>query len=253
MALQEELKKQGDFLFKYRSYLPLLLLVLGVIMKFYQEYSYLENQKPLISTILENSAIYIGVLGLLIRIHSVGYSKKNTSGRNTSEGQVADSLNTKGLYSIMRNPLYLGNYFMWVSVAMLTGNIWFVVVFSLVFWIYYERIVYAEEFFLRNKFGDAYLNWANKTPIFLPTKIFKYKTPEIKFSWKKVMKKEKNGLFSLFLLFFIFQDIIAQYVQQGKIELKWDWISVGTVITGVLYFILKYLKKYTKVLHEEDR
>ena len=37
MALQEELKNQGDFLFRYRSYLPLVLLVAGLWMKIYQE------------------------------------------------------------------------------------------------------------------------------------------------------------------------------------------------------------------------
>jgi hypothetical protein len=32
MALQAELRSQGDFLFKYRSYFPLLLLVSGLAM-----------------------------------------------------------------------------------------------------------------------------------------------------------------------------------------------------------------------------
>jgi len=62
---------------------------------------------------------------------------------------------------------------MWLAIAMLTGNFWFVLVFSLVFWMYYERIIYAEEAFLRNNYGDVYLNWASKTPIFIPTH-FKY-------------------------------------------------------------------------------
>ena len=30
MALQEELKTQGDFLFRYRSFLPLIILVVGL-------------------------------------------------------------------------------------------------------------------------------------------------------------------------------------------------------------------------------
>ena len=34
---------------------------------------------------------------------------KNTSGRNTHD-QVADSLNTSGIYSIVRHPLYVGNF-----------------------------------------------------------------------------------------------------------------------------------------------
>ena len=93
---------------------------------------------------------------------------KSISGRNTVQGQIADELNTKGLYSIVRNPLYVGNYFLWLGIAMLTCNPWFIAIFTLIFWIYYERIVFAEEEFLRKKFGDAYLEWTVRTPIFIP-------------------------------------------------------------------------------------
>jgi hypothetical protein len=37
-----------------------------------------------------------GLLGLLLRILTVGFTPKNTSGRNTAEGQVADSNTTTG-------------------------------------------------------------------------------------------------------------------------------------------------------------
>lgn len=37
MALQEDLTKQGDFLFRYRSFLPLILLIIGLAVKVYQE------------------------------------------------------------------------------------------------------------------------------------------------------------------------------------------------------------------------
>jgi len=61
---------------------------------------------------------------------------------------VASTLNTTGAYSLSRNPLYVGNYFMWAGVAMVTDSAWFVLLFSLAFWIYYERTVFAEEFFI---------------------------------------------------------------------------------------------------------
>lgn len=32
MALQEELEKQGNWLFKYRSFLPLVILLIGTIL-----------------------------------------------------------------------------------------------------------------------------------------------------------------------------------------------------------------------------
>jgi hypothetical protein len=167
--------------------------------------------------------------------------RKTLRGRNTKQGQVADVLNTTGLYSIVRNPLYLGNYLMWAAIAMLTGNIWFVLLFSLVFWIYYERIIYAEESFLRQTFGKTYLEWASKTPAFLP-KHFNYKQPNIDFSWKKVLKKEKNGLFALFLLFWVFETV-GEYAEEGIFVIEEYWLLFGAISTGILYIILKFSKK----------
>ena len=248
MALQEELKKQGDFLFKHRRYLPLLLLVVGLGVKIYQEKFVAES---ILSEVLESISFMVGLMGLGIRIFTVGYTPKNTSGRNTKEGQIADTLNTTGMYSIIRNPLYLGNYLMWVSVVMFTGNFGFVLLFSLVFWIYYERIVYAEESFLREKFGKLYLDWASHTPAFIPKHV-SYVKPNIKFSWKKVAKKEKNGLFALFLLFWVFESV-GEYVEEGMFVVEEIWLYLGTITTGILYLVLKYLKKHSNVLEEAGR
>jgi len=248
MALQEELKKQGDFLFKHRSYLPLILLIVGLGIKIYQEKFVAES---VLSEVLESISFMVGLMGLGIRIFTVGYTPKNTSGRNTKEGQIADTLNTTGMYSIIRNPLHLGNYLMWVSVVMFTGNIGFVLLFSLVFWIYYERIVYAEESFLREKFGKPYLDWASNTPAFIPKHV-SYVKPNIKFSWKKVAKKEKNGLFALFLLFWVFESV-GEYVEEGMFVVEEIWLYLGTITTGILYLVLKYLKKHSNVLEEAGR
>jgi protein-S-isoprenylcysteine O-methyltransferase Ste14 len=95
--------------------------------------------------------IIISLVGTVIRIIVVGYAADNTSGRNTDK-QIADSINTTGLYSCMRHPLYLANYIMWLGIAVPMQNIYFVVISSLLFWLYYERIMFAEEQFLRNKF-----------------------------------------------------------------------------------------------------
>ncbi|MCK5694820.1 MAG: lipid A phosphate methyltransferase, partial [Bacteroidales bacterium] len=91
MALREELKVQGDFLFRYRSYFPLILLVFGLAMIVVGKGSRIWMEEP---------AIFVSLLGLIIRAHAVAFSGSNTSGRNTDAGQVAEMLNTKGLYSI---------------------------------------------------------------------------------------------------------------------------------------------------------
>lgn len=57
---------------------------------------------------------------------------------------------------------------MWVGVILYINVAWLFILFIFVFWMYYERIIYAEEVFLRQKFGNTYLKWAEKTPVFMP-------------------------------------------------------------------------------------
>ena len=80
---------------------------------------------------------------------------------------------------------------MYLGLAMITGHLWFVISFVLLYWLYYERIMFAEEHFLRNKFGEQYLKWAASVPAFVP-KLGNMASPNLSFSWKKVLKKEKG-------------------------------------------------------------
>ncbi|HON18084.1 MAG TPA: isoprenylcysteine carboxylmethyltransferase family protein [Salinivirgaceae bacterium] len=204
MALLEEFEKSGNWLFRHRSYLPLIILVFGFGLFIYENYSYPKTMDMLFNKYkYEYICLAISILGLIIRINAVGYSQPNTSGRNTSEGQVADEINQTGLYSLVRHPLYLGNFFMWLGVAMLTANPWFILTFILTYWVYYERIIFAEEQFLRAKFKEKYTEWVSRTPAFIP-RFRKYIKPAYRFNWKKVLRQEKT-VFLLFLPFSIFR------------------------------------------------
>ncbi len=250
MALQEELKTQGDFLFKNRSFLPLIILGIGLSVYIHTEYFEIETPETWFSESFEYICLGVSLLGLLIRIITVGHTPKNTSGRNTKGGQLADELNTTGIYSIVRHPLYLGNFFMWLGVAMLTENAWFSIAFIFFYAFYYERIMYAEENFLRNKFGQTYLDWAENVPAFIPS--FKnYQKPKYSFSIKKVLKKEKNGLCAIFLLFWIF-DLVGDLVEKEPFEFEMEFWFYGAIITTAIYLILKVMKK-RKLLDETNR
>ena len=248
MALQEELKQQGDFLFKYRTYFPLVLILMGGFIIMIKPFGINQNNDLFLSGFLKGSAIYVGLLGLFVRAYTIGYAKKHTSGRNTAVGQVAESLNTEGIYSLTRNPLYLGNYLMWISLAMLTGFIGFVVLVTLIFWIYYERIVFAEEQFLRTKFGSHYLDWTKETAAFVP-KHLKFKKNTTSYNWKDVLKRERNGLIVLFLLFYVF-NLVEAYSQGYISYLEINFITIGFYTSIVLFVVIKFLEKKTKFLEE---
>ena len=251
MALQEEFEKQGNWLFKYRSYLPIIILVVGVYVYYCTETNptifFLENTPYEIY--YETFCLFIALFGLFIRIYTVGHTPANTSGRNTEQGQVADSLNTTGIYSIVRHPLYLGNFFMWFGVCLLTGNLWFMIALCFMYWIYYERIMFAEEQFLRKKFGNEYLEWAEKTPAFLP-KFKQFVKPIFPFSWKKVLKKEKDGFLNLFLIFAFF-NILGKFIDPKNDYNYFLLIACGIAV--IIYCVLKFLKSKTNILNEENR
>ncbi|MCE2788603.1 MAG: isoprenylcysteine carboxylmethyltransferase family protein [Saprospiraceae bacterium] len=251
MALQQEWEVQGNFLFRYRSHLPLLLLPVAAWVMSYMVIRRPEWFLPHGISALELVSLICSLSGLLIRILTVGYTPKNTSGRNTAQGQVADTLNTSGIYSVVRHPLYLGNYFMWLGVAILTGDLWFWFSFSLLYALYYERIMYAEEQFLTKKFGETYLSWASVTPAFIPA--FRvWRGPELRFSWKKVLKKEKNGLFAIFLLLWMFQ-CWQEFLQTGQWMAEKKWSFSLMIASGIVYFALKWIKMSSRWLEEEGR
>jgi len=250
MALQEEMENQGVWLFRYRGVLPLIILLIGGLLyvnsKVNSVHNFLDNDQYEIY--FEIACLLVSFIGLGIRIYTVGHTPKNTSGRNVTE-QVADRLNTTGIYSMVRHPLYLGNFFMWLGPALLTANWWFVVSFCFFYWIYYERIMYAEEQFLRRKFVEQFTSWAQKTPAFIPN-LSNFTNSDLDFSWKKVLIKEKNGLAATLIIFFAF-DIAGEYLA-GTTNYNY-FIAILFALSIILFAILKFLQKNTKILHEEGR
>ena len=121
MALVQSFEKQGNFLFKYRGQFPVLLFILSVPFIYLTDYT-LINYKEY--DVFLFTAISISVLGFLVRFYTIGTTPKGTSGRNTKE-QVADVLNSSGMYSMVRHPLYLGNYLIWLGISLASFNIYF--------------------------------------------------------------------------------------------------------------------------------
>lgn len=246
MALIHSFEKSGNFLFKYRGHFPMALFILAVPVLYFTDYSFLS---PTLYYILTAFAILVAIAGFTIRAIAIGTAQKNTSGRNRDK-QIADALNTTGIYSTVRHPLYVGNYLMWIGIVIYSFNIWFVVLTSLLFWIYYERIMFAEERFLEKKFGKQYLNWSLEVPAFVPS--FKnYKKNVVPFSIKTILRREYSGVTAT-ILSFLFVDILRDTFILGEFHFQWHYVIIAAI--GILIsLVLRSLKHYTQVLHEEDR
>jgi protein-S-isoprenylcysteine O-methyltransferase Ste14 len=245
MALVEEFQSQGNWLFRWRSYLPLVLLVLlGVAIQ--------QSRFPLgrlwIHEVWEEFCLGVSFLGLLVRALAIGYAPSGTSGRNTHK-QIADSLNSTGIYSIVRHPLYLGNFLIGFGISLVEWVWWLPVIYTLVFCIYYERIMFAEEAFLHHKFGSEFDHWAAETPAFWP-RFSHWRRPSLSFSLRNVLRREYTGLLVVILghagLEFAEHSIYHQYVWQGH----WTVFVLGGVAT---YLVLRTLKKRTSLLEVAGR
>ena len=169
MALREELEQQGQFLFKWRSYLPLFALPLFIVAL---------RESGSIEVVFGKTAntawtifcVLVSFAGLYIRCLVAGFVPRGTSGRNTN-AQRAEQLNTLGMYSIVRNPLYLGNFVITLGLFLFTQVWWFVAIGTAGFLLYYERIIFAEEAFLRRQYGDTFLTGPRRRLFFSPTRL----------------------------------------------------------------------------------
>lgn len=246
MALREEFYTQGNILFRFRSYLPVAFFV--IILLAINDFS-LVRHDPTLDQMWELFCLAISILGLGIRIYTIGYVPKGTSGRNTTR-QIADVLNTSGIYSTVRHPLYLGNFFMWLGVIMFLHSAWLILTFVVSYWLYYERIMYAEEEFLRRKFGFTYLHWSEQTPAFWP-KFSNWRPPNLTFSWKNVFKREYHGLFGVILAFSVL-DFIGNYAISRSFNLDWPWVHILT-INLFIYITIRLLAKNTRFFHVSGR
>ena len=244
MALREEFKKQGNWLFSWRSYLPLIMIIIVLLGMGYFEYP---GHSEKYDDIWEIICMFISFSGVGIRFFTVGYTPEGTSGTNTRK-QIADSLNTVGMYSVVRHPLYLGNFIIWFGLSAFFHLWWFSLIVTLIFWLYYERIMFAEEEFLREKFGDSYSQWAEKTPAFIPD-MRKWNSSDMAFSFRKAVKNEYKSIFAIIVAFLILEITGDIFVEQ-KFEIDKMWLSI-LIAGSIMYVIIRFLKKKTKILDNQ--
>lgn len=247
MALREEFEGIGNWLFRWRSYLPLVLI--SLVLLALQHFGYPARSHKL-DELWAVFCLVISVFGLAIRMYAVGSAPRGTSGRNVKE-QRARVLNTTGLYSITRHPLYLGNFIIWLGIALSIRSWWLIGITLLIFWLYYEKIMFAEEEFLRREYGDTFLEWANRTPAFFPTKLRKWISPALPVSLRNALRREYSGFFAIISTFFILE-VAEELIVNRKIKLDLMWV-VLLVFGFVVYLTLMILKKKTNLLDVEGR
>lgn len=246
MALREEFARDGFWLFRWRSVLPLLVIALILALMVFDP---LAEPAWTDGTPWQLFCVAVSTLGLVVRAATVGCVPHDTSRRSTRERMAAE-INRTGMYSVVRHPLYLGNYLMWLGITMAPGIWWLVAIVTLGYALYYERIMYSEEEFLRDKFGRDYLEWAARTPAIIPD-VRLWRAASLPFSWRNVLRREYGSAFAMLAAFTLI-GMTDDFEPRHTLVLDPERMAV--LGSGcVVYLLLRLLKRHTRLLHVQGR
>jgi protein-S-isoprenylcysteine O-methyltransferase Ste14 len=236
MRLADHFTGAGTFLFRWRGYLP-LLLVPAFAASFFGPRIALASRGQALAW--EIGCFLVAMLGVGIRLFTVGTAPRGTSGRNTRE-QKADTLNTTGPYSVVRHPLYLGNYLIALGLACFSRTWYLPVIVTLAALLYYERIAAREEQFLEEKFGDAFRRWATAVPAVVPSPRH-YRPPALPFRWRVALAREFYAVFLVTTAFFAL-DALESYATTGWPRPEGVW-TAAFLAGGGFFAVMRILKK----------
>ncbi|MEO7457282.1 MAG: isoprenylcysteine carboxylmethyltransferase family protein [Gemmatimonadaceae bacterium] len=142
----------GAVLFRHRGWLPVPFLLVPLLV---------HGNADAMNWIL---GILLIVLGEAIRLAGVAAAGTVTRRRS----RTVQRLVTYGIFAWMRNPLYVGNFLIWLGFTVISGVLWFIPVAIVLFAVEYTLIVRYEEGVLESIFGAEYLQYKARTSRWFP-------------------------------------------------------------------------------------
>lgn len=144
-------------------------------------------------TALEVAGLLLVLGGTVVRVAVAGahYIKRAGAANHIHAG----TLHTDGVFSALRNPLYLGNILLGAGFLALLGNPGTWLPGALVVFLAYRAIVAAEEDYLARTFGDAYARYCARVPRWLPRPgVLRVALSDAAFSWRSAVSMEYSTL-----------------------------------------------------------
>lgn len=108
--------------------------------------------------------VIVMVIGEAWRMWGVATAGTVTRRRSRNVGKLV----SHGPFAWSRNPLYNGNFLLWMGIITISGVLWFLPVATVIFAIEYYYIVRYEEGVLESIFGQTYLDYKSRTPRWFP-------------------------------------------------------------------------------------
>jgi len=177
----------GGWLFKHRTAIPLpfVLLLLGVP----SGWSSLS-----LSTSQAVAGVPIVIAGELLRLWGVHHIGAISRTRSERLGPLVDT----GPFSLVRNPLYLGNILLWLGFAVSARLIWLAPLIVALLMLEYHAIVRWEERLLKGRIGEPYRRYTERVPRWIPdVRGFKRAEQTGRFRWRDTLFSERGTLIAI--------------------------------------------------------
>jgi protein-S-isoprenylcysteine O-methyltransferase Ste14 len=196
-AEQTASARWGAVLFRNRSWLPVPFLLVALLV-------------PAHSTPRDwiVAAVLIAI-GEWIRLAGVAAAGTVTRRRSRDVQRLVNY----GIFGWMRNPLYVGNFLIWMGFVVASGVLWFLPIAVVIFAIEYTLIVAYEEGVLESIFGALYVEYKKRTPRWVP------RPPSVKetgpHDWGEAWKSEVSTFMQYVAI------VVALWVKQkliGKVR-----------------------------------
>lgn len=130
-------------------------------------------------------------------------------------GRKNDVIVAAGPYSVVRNPLYVFSFFGVLGIGLQTGMVLICLILVGAFMLYYRSVIAKEEAFLQHKFGDAYVQYTQRVPRWIP-KMSLWVEPEFVEAKPSFIRKTMMDA-SLFFMAFPLLELLEELHEDGLI------------------------------------
>jgi protein-S-isoprenylcysteine O-methyltransferase Ste14 len=113
-----------------------------------------------------------------------------------------------GPYAVVRNPMYLGRFFIILGAVMLLGNWWLILAYVVIYYFYMVNRVKREEAKLRPILGAPYAQYCAAVHPFLPGQPYRGSTL-VYWDWKLLRQNHGGANLAATLVFWIAAAVIA--------------------------------------------
>jgi protein-S-isoprenylcysteine O-methyltransferase Ste14 len=151
-AEQTRAAQIGAIFFRHRSWLPIFFLAIVL---------FAPGKTSPLHWLLGGALVVIGEAYRMSGVAAAGTETRRRS-------REVQRLVKYGVFSWSRNPLYNGNFLIWMGFVVISGVLWFLPIAILLFAVEYSFIVRYEEGVLESIFGEEYLAYKGRTPRWMP-------------------------------------------------------------------------------------